>query len=58
MITMAQIFGFIKVNFGRFFLGQNFAQIIGPFFLEKKIAQCRKISANLVTLLTMLVTST
>jgi hypothetical protein len=42
--VLAQNFGLIKVNFGRFFLGQNFAQIIGRFFLEKNFAQCLKIS--------------
>ena len=32
----------IKVNFGLFFHGWNFAQIIGLLFLEKKFAQHHK----------------
>jgi hypothetical protein len=53
---LEQNFSLIKVNFGRFFHGENFAQIIGQFFLEKispnAIKNCPngKISPNLVTL--------
>ncbi len=53
---LEQNFSLIKVNFGRFFHGYNFAQIIGQFFLEKilpnAIKNCPngKISPNLVTL--------
>ncbi len=32
---LEQNFSLIKVNFGRFFHGQNFAQIIGRFFSRK-----------------------
>jgi hypothetical protein len=37
-----QNFSLIKVNFGLFFHGYNFAQIIGLLFLEKKFAQHHK----------------
>jgi hypothetical protein len=59
MIVSAQNFGLIKANFGRFFLGQNFSQIIGRFSLEKNSPNATiffpngEISPNLVTLMVL-----
>ncbi len=52
---LEQNFSLIKVNFGRFFHGQNFAQIIGQFFSRKNFAIKNRpngeILPNLVTLI-------
>jgi hypothetical protein len=51
---LEQNFSLIKVNFGRFFHGQNFAHIIGQFFSRKYFAIKNRpngeILPNLVTL--------
>jgi hypothetical protein len=53
---LEQNLSLIKVNFGRFFHGYNFAQIIGRFFLEKILPNAitnrpnGEILPNLVTL--------